>query len=236
VIDLSARSYEPEWMDTEPVSLETFRHCLQDLCRLNRWSFGYRPTLSWLQGEVRRRGLRSFRLLDVGFGYGDMLRRIERLAEAHAWDAELVGVDSNPYSKQVAEKALSSSSIRYVTGDVFDHDASEGFDFIISSLFTHHLDDRELAKFLRWQCERARLGWFANDIHRHWVPYYALSVVGPMASLNELVKHDGPLSVARAFRREDWTQMTDSMDGRGGSVRIQWYLPFRFGVSWRASA
>lgn len=234
MIDLRTRSFEPEWMDTRPVTLETFRHCLQDLCWLNRLTLGYRSTRSWLRDEIQIHRLRSFRLLDVGFGYGDMLRKIDRDCDANAWEAELVGVDLNPHSKKVAETVSSSSRIRYVTENVFDFAEPGRFDFIISSLFTHHLNDRELSEFLQWQCDSARLGWFSNDIHRHWIPYYALAWIGKLASLNELVQHDGPLSVARAFRRQDWQRLLASTDSRGGATNISWIAPFRFGVSWRA--
>ena len=109
MVDLSQRSNEPEWMDTKPVGLETFRHCLQDLCWLNQLSFGYRPTLSWLHGEIEHRQLPSFRLLDVGFGYGDMLRKIDQYCDQHDLDAELVGVDLHPYAQQVAASGGSSA-------------------------------------------------------------------------------------------------------------------------------
>lgn len=234
MVDLSVRSLEPEWMDTKPVTLETFRHCLQDLCWLNQLSFGYRPTISWLHDEIRHRDLHAFRLLDVGFGYGDMLRKIDRYCDQYALDAELVGVDLHPYAKQVAETMAPSKRIRYVTQNVFDYAEPGVFDFIISSLFTHHLDDDALPTFLQWKCDTARLGWFSNDIHRHWVPYYALKYFVRMARLNALVQNDAPVSVARAFRRRDWQHLMAQVNCRRGAVRIAWYVPFRFGVAWRA--
>ena len=236
MVNLSQRSNEPEWMDTKLVGPEAFRHCLQDLRWLNQLSFGYRPTLSWLRGELRHHQLNSFRLLDVGFGYGDMLRAIDRYCEQRGLEAELVGVDLHPYARQAAEPVTSSRRIRYVTQNVFDYADAGAFDFIISSLFTHHLNDPELAAFLQWQCDTARLGWFSNDIHRHWLPYYALKYFTRMTRLNELVQNDAPVSVARAFRRRDWRRLLAQVDGRSGAVRIHWYLPFRFGVAWRAQA
>lgn len=234
MINLRVRSSEPEWMDTKPVGLETFRHCLRDLGWLNQLSLGYRPTISWLHGEIRQHQLKSFRLLDVGFGYGDMLRKIDQYCDRHDLEAELVGVDLSPFAKQVAESLAASKRLRYVTQNVFDYAAPGAFDFIISSLFTHHLDDRDLRDFLQWTCDTARLGWFSNDIHRHWMPYYALKYFARIAGLNALVQNDAPVSVARAFRRQDWQRLMSQVDGHGGAVRIAWYMPFRFGVAWRA--
>lgn len=234
MINLNVRSHEPELMDTKPVALETFRDCLQDLCWLNQLSFGYRPTISWLHGEIRRHVMTSFRLLDVGFGYGDMLRKIDRFCDHHDLDAELVGVDLNPYAKQVAESVTRSTRIHYVTQNVFDYTEPDTFDFVISSLFTHHLSDAELLTFLQWKCDVARLGWLSNDIHRHWLPYYVLKYFTRTARLSELVQHDAPVSVARAFRRKDWQRMMARVNSSRGTVHIAWYLPFRFKVAWRA--
>jgi hypothetical protein len=41
---------------------------------------------------------------------------------------------------------------------------------IVSSHFAHHLSDADLVRFLRWMEGAARLGWFVNDLHRHWLP------------------------------------------------------------------
>jgi hypothetical protein len=58
-------------------------------------------------------------------------------------------------------------SITYETGDVFALDPARRFDVVVSALFTHHLDDAQLVRFLRWMQATARLGWFVNDLHRH---------------------------------------------------------------------
>ena len=78
--DLSRRSFDPELMDTEQVSFEEFQHCLRDLRRINLCTLAYRPTLTWLGRVVERTGRKYLRILDVGFGYGDMLREIDRWA------------------------------------------------------------------------------------------------------------------------------------------------------------
>ena len=44
----------------------------------------------------------AFRLLDVGFGHGDMLRAIARWARRRGIAVDLVGVDLNPKSEAAA--------------------------------------------------------------------------------------------------------------------------------------
>src|SRR3954468_14619201 len=93
--DLSRRSFDPELMDTEQVSFEEFQHCLRDLRRINLCTLAYRPTLTWLDrvGKRRGAGAKPLRILDVGFGYGDMLREIDRWARRRGIAVELAGVD-----------------------------------------------------------------------------------------------------------------------------------------------
>src|SRR3546814_8545014 len=59
-----------------------------------------RPTLGFLGRATL--GMTRVRVLDVGFGDGDMLRRIARWAARRGIAAELVGVDLNPRSERAA--------------------------------------------------------------------------------------------------------------------------------------
>ena len=51
-------------------------------------------------------GAKPWRILDVGFGAGDMLARIARWADARGVAVELAGVDLNPKSAPVADARL----------------------------------------------------------------------------------------------------------------------------------
>jgi hypothetical protein len=63
-------------MDHERVDLVTFEASLKDIARINRWTGAYRITLDWLDRLRRVYGLRRLVLVDIGSGYGDMLRRV----------------------------------------------------------------------------------------------------------------------------------------------------------------
>ena len=84
MIGLGERSRAPELMDSERVDLATFEACLKDLERINRWTGAYRITLGWLEVLRRVHGLRRLVLVDIGSGYGDMLRRIAIWGEMRA--------------------------------------------------------------------------------------------------------------------------------------------------------
>ena len=113
---LATRSQAEELMDADDLDAATYADVVGDLASVNTVTMARRPTLDFLTRAIA--GRKTFRLLDVGFGDGDMLRRIARWAAARGIAAELVGVDLNPRSEQAAR--AHGGDIRYVTGDYAD--------------------------------------------------------------------------------------------------------------------
>lgn len=233
VRDLSRRSGEPELMDAGDVDYETFRDCLRDLARVNVLSGGYRPTLAFLE-TLRRRGRlpagRPLEILDVGSGYGDALRAIGRWAARRGLAVRLTGLDLNPWSaRAAAEAGPASAPIRWATGDVFDH--AGGADVIVSSLFAHHLDDARVVRFLCWMEARATVGWFVNDLHRHALPAATFGGLATALRFHPFVRHDGPVSFARAFRPEDWRRLLGEASLPPEAAEVRRWFPFRLCVA-----
>jgi SAM-dependent methyltransferase len=224
--DLSRRSEDEELMDTATVSLAEFESCLRDLAFLNRLTLAYYPTERWVGRALNHAGGRRLRLLDVGCGYGDMLRRLRDRFGAERM--ELVGVDLNPLAAEAARRAGGSEGIRYETADVFAFD--ERFDLVISAIFTHHLKDPALVRFLRWMEERAASGWLINDLRRHIVPWAFTRWFSVLMRLDPMTAHDGPVSVSRAFVRADWDRLLAEAGFRPGDVEVARVFPFRWTV------
>ena len=229
--DFSRRSPQTEWMDTEAVSEADFAACLRDLSAVNTLTLARRPTVNWLRRVARGMPAgATLSVLDVGFGQGDMLRRIHRWGTRRGLRMRLVGVDLNPSSAAAARATTPPGmAIEYETGDLFDIDAARRFDVILSGLFTHHLTDAEVVRFLRWMEASAVRGWFVNDLHRHALAYHGFRALSRLAGWHRFVQHDGPISVARAFRRRDWARLLD-VAGLRGVAEVRWYTPFRLCV------
>lgn len=232
-IDFASRSKLDELMDTEPVGFEEFRACLVDLSRVNRLTLAYRPTFAFLD-RIAERGLprgRPLEVVDVGSGYGDMLRKIDAWAEQRGVTVALTGVDLNPWSRKAASQATPAGRpIRWITADAFAYEPPRGIDVVVSSLFTHHLPDPLVIRFLRWMEATARLGWFVNDLHRHPVPYHFFRRFARLARYHRFVQHDGPVSIARAFEKSDWQRLLAEAGVDAASAKVQWWLPFRLCV------
>src|SRR5271169_4229113 len=145
-VDFGGRAGLSGWMD-EWCSRDVMRACLRDLARVNRWFLGYRPVLEWLRGFARSPQDGPLRILDVGCGYGDGLRRIERWARERGVAMELTGLDRNPDTIAIASEASGpESAIRWVVANVFDYDMPGRPHLIVSSLFAHHLLDEDVVR------------------------------------------------------------------------------------------
>jgi len=231
MVDLNQRSGRPEMMDGDDVSLEEFSACMKDLALVNTVTMARRPTLDFIDRALTAAPEgRELTVVDVGFGAGDMLRAIRRRAQRLGLPVRLIGIDLNPRSTPVARQLTPPAmAIEYRTGDLFSWPESEPIDLVVSSLVTHHMSDDEVCRFLIWMEERATLGWLVNDLHRHWFPYLGFRALAAAMRWHPFVRHDGPLSIARAFRREDWHNLLKSarVDGQAS---VRWWFPFRYCV------
>ena len=84
---LAERRVAEEMMDDPNLEPAIYRDVVHDLAKVNRVTLAHRPTLDFLRKAVGHAS--SFRLLDVGFGDGDMLRAIARWARSKGIDADL---------------------------------------------------------------------------------------------------------------------------------------------------
>ncbi|MGD0628518.1 MAG: methyltransferase domain-containing protein [Terracidiphilus sp.] len=233
--DFSQRAQLTELMD-EPCSRDVLRACLRDIARTNRWTFAYRPLIAWLNAIATSPPAldEPLRILDVGCGYGDGLRRIEQWAESRRISVELTGLDLNPDASAIAAEATSASSkIQWVTADILTYIPGRTPHLVVSSLFTHHLDEDQIVEFIRWMEDHAQLGWFINDLSRAPVPYYLFRTFAKLARLHHFVQYDGPVSIARSFVATDWERMCSAAGMRDECVEIQAFRPARLCVSRR---
>ncbi|MCC7002911.1 MAG: methyltransferase domain-containing protein [Gemmatimonadaceae bacterium] len=224
-VDFSQRADVPEIMDDDALDAVVYAAVIADLARVNSITRAKPPTLQWLERVCATR--RTLRVLDVGFGHGDMLRAIAVWAQRRGVHTELVGIDINPRSAPVAEAATDPAlGIRYVTGRA--ESLAWEPDVIISSLVAHHMSGEELVGFVRWMDATARVGWLINDLHRHWAAWMGFRALAAVFRWHPIVAHDGAVSVRRAFTRADWRRVLSEAEVAG---EVRWHVPFRWTVA-----
>lgn len=223
-MSLAVRAQAEEQMDADDLPAETYAAVIGDLAKANRLTLAARPTLSFVRRAAKDR---PFRLLDVGFGHGDMLRSIAGWAHRRGIECQLVGVDLNPRSEPEARAATPAHlPIRYMTGDYADL-TDEPWDLIVSSLVAHHMSHDQLIAFLRFMDRCARKGWLVNDLHRHWLPHRGYPILAALMGWHRMVREDGTLSIARSYRPNEWPPL---LNEAGVEARVYRAFPYRLCV------
>lgn len=204
-------------MDSPDLDPAVYEKVLHDLARVNRFTFTAWPTIAFLRGAVGE--AKRFRLIDVGFGDGDVLRSVARWARRRGIEADLVGVDLNEKSVKAALDATPADmKIDYRAGDYLDQEGP--WHFIISSQVTHHMTDEQLLTFLRHMEAEARRGWLICDLHRLAFSYWGFPLLARLLFVHRIVREDGRLSIARSFRAEDWRAYLEQAGIAPDQVRI----------------
>jgi 2-polyprenyl-3-methyl-5-hydroxy-6-metoxy-1,4-benzoquinol methylase len=223
---LAERAVADELMDDPSLDAAVYTQVLHDLAQVNTVTMARRPTLAFLERAVGTS--KSFKLLDVGFGDGDMLRAIARWVQRRGIDAELVGVDLNERSVAAAREATPPDlRIDYRGGDYADL-AGEGWDCVVSSLVAHHMTREQLVAFVCFMEAEARTGWFVNDLHRHGFAYTGWPVLARLMRWHRIVRLDGHLSIARSYRPREWAPIL--AEAGASDARVFRAFPFRLCV------
>ncbi|HEY1403187.1 MAG TPA: methyltransferase domain-containing protein [Pyrinomonadaceae bacterium] len=225
------RSYELEHLDKGDYTPEEYEGCLIELRRINEWLGDARALRASLVPEVERAGLRSFSLLDVGAGSGELLRVAAREARGRGWRARLVGLELNGRSaRAILEESRGFAEIGAVRGDAFHLPfADDAFDYVVCSLFTHHFRDEGVVEILREFKRVARRRLFVIDLHRHAVAYFLYTTAGPLFLRNRLIREDGALSIRRSFRVPELRRLAEQ--AQLANVEVRRRFPFRLVLS-----
>lgn len=198
---LASRRREPEWMDSPDVDPAMLESGLRFIRRVNNWLGYTRATLSvfdrfsrsWRPGE-------TIRVIDLATGSADVPMALADWARRRRFSLEIVGVDLHERTCAIARRrTLGYPGVRIIRADVlndlpFDRGS---FDYAMSSMFLHHLDDDQIAGVLRLMDRVARRGVLIADLLRRRRAYRWIRLL-TLAS-NPMLRHDACVSVAQAF-------------------------------------
>ena len=225
------RSLEPENLDKGSYTAEEYEGCLAELRRVNEWLGDANALHDSLLKEIGRKNLRSFSVLDVGAGSGELLRVTAKWARETNRKASLVGLELNERSAQaILDESTDFREISSIRANGFKLPfADNSFDYVIQSLTLHHFDDAGAIRILREMARVARTGIFVIDLNRNPVAYFFYTTIGHLFLHNRLIREDGALSILKSFKPEEMAQI--AQQAGLANARVEKHFPSRLVLS-----
>lgn len=224
--DFSKRSFEPELMDDFGLQAEEIDPVLNGLEKVNRFLGGYHVVFSALKEASLKD---NFHISDWGCGGGDVLRAIDRKEKDKKRNLLYTGIDATPAAIDFARRKTLRPNISFILADVFSEEvAGLQFDLVFSTLFTHHFEDSSWILLIKRMLSCSRHAVIIDDLHRHWLAYYAIKLITKVVTKSRLARNDGPLSVLKGFKKHELIKLLDAAGIK--NYRIRWMWAFRWQI------
>lgn len=209
-----------EWLDHPEVPPAELAESLAVLARLNRLGTTQALLRHVTPFLAAHRDPRPFRVLDLGTGGADIPAALARWARRRGRSVTVVGLDLQPAVLACARAtARGLSEVRLVAGDALRPPVRAGsVDLVLCSLTLHHLPEAAVMALLRLMADLARLGFVVSDLRRSRLAWAAVWATTRLVSRNRLSRHDGPLSVRRAYTRAELAALSRA----AGLPQIRW--------------
>lgn len=215
------RVIAPEILDSPDCPPREIEKSLRDLSNINRWFGGVSTTRKLIERVAAATGKRHFSMLEVAAGFGEVPKVAgEQLAR--------MGITLGVTLLDRVHSHLLPGN-HSVVADALALPFPDGsFDLVSSSLFAHHLEPAELARFAGEALRVSRIAVLINDLIRHPL-HLALVYAGFPLMRSYVSRVDGVASVRRAYVPEEMRTILTNGQSHGGIDISRNYL-FRMGV------
>lgn len=213
----------PEHMDAPDVDPGALEGALDHIVAVNRWLGARHALLRHLPWALPAPGpahARPARVLDIGTGSGDLLAAAARWARERERPIHPVGLDLHAATLNVARRRV-AHPIRLVRGDGLRLPFPDAaFDLVHLGMVLHHMDGDRLPGLLREAARVAGSGRVLVSELERTLPNYlgARLLAATLWRFNPVTRHDGPLSVRRAFTGQELLDLARDAGLRRASV------------------
>jgi 2-polyprenyl-3-methyl-5-hydroxy-6-metoxy-1,4-benzoquinol methylase len=200
---LKTRHRQNEWMDSPDADPEELARSLVFIRRINSWLGYSRATIHHLNRLASGWDSRvELKILDVATGSGDIPRAILRWADRRKLKCRITAIDLHQSTLTAAIAEGRDDRLQFTRADATALPFADGsFDFVLTGMFLHHLDESAAIKVLQEMDRVANHAVIAADLIRSRRAYFWISLFTLLA--NPMVKHDARVSVAGAFSRDE---------------------------------
>jgi hypothetical protein len=197
------RRRESEWMDEDSIDPQELRRSLRFIRHINRMLGYTRGILHHLDRFSRHwRPQQRIDIIDLATGSADIPRAILAWADRRGFDVRIVAIDRHLVTVRAAAERNPDPRLSIIQADVFALPfADRSFDYALSAMFLHHLDEDQIVQVLVTMDRLARRGILAADLLRHrrslvWIKLFTLFA-------NPMVRHDAAVSVRQSLTKPE---------------------------------
>jgi SAM-dependent methyltransferase len=192
------RRNDVEWLDHPEALMDDLAANLGDIRFLNRWFGG--TDLAWRGVRLLRENELRMDLLDLCTGSADIPIALCDRAKRSEWFINAVGLDSSPEVLAEARRATVGYPVELVHGDARELAwPDDSFDIVMCCLALHHFQPDDASRVLHEMWRTCRVGLVVTDLVRGPSAYAGAWLVTRTLARNRVTRHDGPLSVLRAY-------------------------------------
>jgi SAM-dependent methyltransferase len=214
---------EPEWLDLGNGSPADVAANLTEMWRLTRY-FGGLPALTRHLYPRLAPAHGTICVVDLGTGSAEVPVSIARWARRRGLDVRLVAVDRAARNLAIARSRVASA----LNVHLLHADAAclplpkESVDVVISSLLLHHFSPGQVVDLLRSAHALARRSLVMSDLVRGRLPSLAFRLIQPVCARNSLTRHDGALSIRRAYTPAELRRLAAAAGLPNAQVHVHW--------------
>ena len=202
------RSYELERLDTGDYTPEEYARWHVEMKYIHRAFGEMRAIRRSLMRDIRSGGGERVSVLDVGAGSGELLRAVHKWLRSRP--SYLVGAELNAKAARAIYRGSQRGEIDALQCNALHLPFDDGaFDYVICSLFLHHLTDNDAVKLLREISRVAAKRIFIIDLHRSPIAYYFYRATSRL-TLQQFTREDGALSILRSFKPTELRQLAEN--------------------------
>jgi hypothetical protein len=200
------------------------RATLADLDLLNAWFGGYALTLARVRRAAARAPAgRPLVVVDVGGGRGDLAVKVVRWARRAGRSVRVLVCDTDAATLTLGRRRTAAyPEITLLQADATALPLGRGAaDVVVAALTLHHLDRDAAATCLAEMRAAAPLA-VVNDLLRSRTSLALVWLATRLLGLHPVSRHDGPVSVRRAYSADELARLAEQAGGRARIHRYPW--------------
>lgn len=221
-----ARHDEPELLDQGIGTAEDVRANLREMWRINRYLGGLLALTRQLFPLLRKTSEPRV-IVDIGTGSASVMAHIGRWAKRRSQNVTVYGIDISARNLSFAHENIAGiDNVHLIQSDAMKLPfQDQSIDYFISSLFLHHFTPDEIVKLLSYTYTSAKRGIVMNDLVRGYLPMAGFLLIMPLFARNYLTRHDGMLSIRRAYTANELLAL--AYEAGLNNARVVRAFPFR---------